>query len=177
MVIKWVINTIAAVNANNRPGEVAAALTTGIILAFIPAGNLTWFLLLGLTFFFKINFGIQIIVIAVLKPFAFLADPVFDAAGYRILTLPQLEGVFTSLYNMPVAPLTGFNNTVLTGSVAVMALLAFPLWIMSKKLIALYREKIRDRFLSSKIVKKLSSLPLVSKGIALYSKAQQLKRF
>ena len=177
MVIKWMINSIAAVNANNRPGEVAAAMTTGIILAFIPAGNLTWVFLLGLTFFLKINFGLQMIVIAVLKPLAFLADPVFDSAGYRILTLPQLEKFFTSLYNMPVVPLTGFNNTVLAGSVAIMALLALPLWIISKKFIALYREKIRDRFLSSKIVKKLSSLPLVSKGIALYSKAQQLKRF
>jgi uncharacterized protein (TIGR03546 family) len=177
MIIKWIINSFAALNANNRPGEVAAAAALGITLAMIPAGNLAWAVLLAATFFLKINFGLEMILIAVLKPFAHFADPLFDAAGYSILTVPALEGFFTELYNMPIVPLTGFNNTAVTGSIIIMALLFIPLWIASKKLILLYRTKVRDKFLSSNIVRKIASLPLVSKIILLFTKANELRRF
>lgn len=175
MVIKWILNSIAALNANNRPAEVAAAVTLGITLAMIPAGNLLWVLLLAVTFFLKINFGVQMIMIAVLKPLAHLADPLFDAAGYSILTAAPLEGFFTSLYNTPVVPYTRFNNTAVTGSLAVMLLLFIPLWILFTKLITLYRTRVRDRFLSSGIVRKFASLPLVSKVIMLAEKANRIR--
>ncbi len=175
MLLKWVLNSIAALNANNRPGEIAAAMTLGITLAMIPAGNLIWFTLLAITFFLKINFGMQMIVIAVFKPLAHLADPVFDAVGYPVLTAPGLESLFTKLYNTPLVPYTGFSNTAVAGSIIVMAILFVPLWLASKKLIALYRSKVRDRFLSSRIVQKIAALPLVSKIILLFSKANALR--
>ena len=177
MIIKWVINGFTALNANNRPGEVAAAAALGITLAMIPAGNLTWAALLAATFFLRINFGLEMILIAILKPFAHFADPLFDAAGYRLLTMPALEGLFTKLYNMPLVPLSGFNNTALTGSLIIMAILFIPLWIASKKLILIYRTKLRDKFLSSKLVRKIASLPIVSKIILLFTKANELRKF
>ncbi len=177
MFLKWIINSFAALNANNRPGEIAAAMALGITLAMIPAGNLTWFVLLGLTFFLKINFGVEMIVIALIKPLASFADPLFDAVGYKILTAGTLENLFTKLYNTPLIPYTDFNNTAVTGSIIVMAVLFVPLWIGCRKLIALYRTKLRDRFLSSNIVRKIAALPIVSKTVMLVTKANKLRNF
>ncbi|MDX9802010.1 MAG: TIGR03546 family protein [Spirochaetia bacterium] len=177
MILKWIINSFAALNANNRPGEIASAIALGITLAMIPAGNLTWVLLLALTFFLKINFGVEMIVIALFKPMASLADPLFDAVGYKILTAGTLESFYTKLYNTPLVPYTGFNNTAVAGSIIVMGVLFVPLWIACRKLIALYRAKLRDRFLSSSIVKKIAALPIVSKAAMLFSKANKLRNF
>ncbi|MCL2294440.1 MAG: TIGR03546 family protein [Spirochaetes bacterium] len=175
MVPNWIIKSVAAINANNRPHEVAAAITIGITLGLIPAGNIIWFVLLSLTFFLKINFGMQMIVIAIIKPIAHFFDPVFDFVGYRILTTNALEGIFTQWYNMPIVPFTSFNNTAVVGSIIVMILLFIPLWFGVSKLIKLYREKIRDKIMSSAIVKKLVALPILSKIINFVSRINNIK--
>lgn len=177
MVPKWLINSVAAINANNRPGEIAAAITIGITLGLIPAGNITWFVLLGITFFIKINFGMEMIVIAIVKPFAHFLDPLFDMAGYQILTIKSLEGIFTQWYNTPIVPYTGFNNTAVAGSFAVMIILFVPLWFAVSKLIKVYRAKVRDRFLSSTFVKNFKALPIISQIVNLVTKANELKNF
>ena len=176
MIIKWIIKTVAALNSNNRPGEVAAALTLGTLLAMLPADNITWISIVAVTFFFKINFGAEMVMAAVLKPFAPFFDPVFDYAGYKILTAESLSPFFTNLNSMPVVPFTGFNNTVVTGSIIVMAVLSFPLFFLFKFLLKLYREKIRDRIMSSSIVRKIGKLPLVSKIVWIFRKAAEIKK-
>ena len=177
MIIKWIINTIAAINANNRPGEIAAAAALGVTLAMIPSANLTWVVLLAVTFFLKIHFGMELIIIAILKPFAVLLDPLFDIAGYSLLTMDSLEPLFTKMYNMPVVPFTGFNNTVTAGSIIVMAVMFYPVFLLFSILIRLYREKVRDRLLSSPVIKKIAALPLISKIVIIFKKAMQLKNY
>ena len=177
MVPQWIFKSISAINANNRPAEIAAAITLGITLGLIPAGNITWFVLLGLTFFLKIHLGTELIVIALVKPIAHFADILFDFVGYKTLTAPALETLFTKWYNTPIVPHTAFNNTALMGSIIVMAILFIPLWFTISKLIKLYREKARDRFLSSAAVQKIKGLPVLSQIINLVIKANELKKF
>jgi len=177
MFTKWIIKSIAAINANNRPGEVAAAIAIGITLGLIPAGNMIWVALLIATFFIKIHFGMALIVIAIIKPIAHFADPLFDYVGYQILTAASLDTIFTKWYNMPIVPYTAFNNTAVAGSIIVMILLFVPLWFAISKLVKLYREKARDKFLSSTIVKQIKSLPVISQIINLAAKANELRNF
>ena len=177
MFTKWILKSIAAINANNRPAEIAAAIALGITLGLFPAGNIIWVVLLIITFFLKIHFGMELLVIAIVKPIAHFADPLFDFVGYRILTMPSFEGIFTQWYNTPIVPHTAFNNTAVTGSLIVMLILFIPLWFAVSKLIKLYREKVRDKFLASAIVQTLKSLPILSQIINLVSKASALKKF
>ena len=176
MIIKWIIKTIAALNSNNRPGEVAAALTLGVLLAMLPANNLTWFAILAVTFFLKINFGAEMVMAAVLKPLAPLFDPLFDFAGYSVLTIEGLLPIYTKMNSLPLVPYTGFNNTVVAGALIIMAVLAVPLFFLFKFLLKLYREKIRDRIMSSTIIRKIGKLPLVSKIVWIFKKAFELKK-
>jgi uncharacterized protein (TIGR03546 family) len=176
MIIKWIIKTVTALNSNNRPGEVAAALTFGVLLAMLPSSNLIWVGILALTFFLKINFGAEMVMAAVLKPFAPLFDPFFDFFGYKILTIDALQPLYTKLSNMPVVPFSGFNNTAVVGTLALMTVLAVPIFFLFVFLLKLYREKVRDRFLSSKIIRKVSSLPIVSKVVWIFKKAFELKK-
>jgi len=177
MLPQWIFKSIAALNANNRPQEVAAAITIGITLGVIPAGNITWFALLALTFFLKINFGVLLVVIALTKPIGYLLDFLFDPVGYWILTMPALEGIFTQWSNTPIVPYTAFNNTAVVGSIIVMFLLFIPLWIGISKLVKLYREKVRDKIMASNLVKQITTLPLISNIINMVTKVNELKKF
>ncbi|MCL2480246.1 MAG: TIGR03546 family protein [Spirochaetaceae bacterium] len=177
MIVKWIVKSIAAINANNRPGEVAAAIAIGITLGLIPAGNIIWVALLIAVFFIKIHFGMVLVFIAIIKPIAHFADPLFDFVGYQILTAISFEGIFTKWYNTPIVPYTAFNNTAVMGSLIVMFLLFIPLWFATSKLVKVYREKVRDKFLSSTVVKKFKSLPIISQIVNLAAKANELKNF
>ncbi len=176
MIIKWIIKTIAALNSNNRPGEVAAALTFGVLLGIMPSDNITWFTILAMTFFLKINFGAEMVMAAVLKPIAPLFDPFLDFIGYHLLTADSLSQLFTKLNSMPVMPFSGFSNTVVAGTIVSMAVLSVPLFFMFKLLLRLYREKVRDRIMSSTIIRKIGKLPIVSKIVWIFKKAFELKR-
>jgi uncharacterized protein (TIGR03546 family) len=87
---------------------------------------------------------------AVFVPVGFLLDPVFDRIGHTLLFTPSLTPLWTSLYNMPVVPLTNFNNTVTLGSLVFSLVFFLPLFFMSRWGIARYRATIGERVKQSK---------------------------
>ena len=68
-------------NANTRPGEIAAGAAFGLLLALLPGGNLLWFALFVLTFFLKLNMAMQFVVLGLLRLIAPLVDPALDSPG------------------------------------------------------------------------------------------------
>jgi uncharacterized protein (TIGR03546 family) len=83
MLVTWIARIIASLNANQRPGEIAAGAAMGLLLALVPTGNLLWVALFVLTAFLKLNLGIELLVLVVLRPFAPLADPCSIRWGRR----------------------------------------------------------------------------------------------
>jgi hypothetical protein len=53
-----------------------------------------------------------------------LFDPLFHSIGQTLLTAPALQVLYTRLYELPFAPWTAFNNTIVCGS-ALVGLTAF----------------------------------------------------
>jgi hypothetical protein len=43
--IRGIAYLVVALNANTRPGEIAAGAACGVLLALIPGGNLLWIVL------------------------------------------------------------------------------------------------------------------------------------
>ena len=83
-----------SLNANRAPGELAHAFALGMLLAFVPKGNLLWIFLFILTFFLRINRGTLFLSIILGSIFIPLVDPLFDTTGYAILTHPALTPTF-----------------------------------------------------------------------------------
>ena len=79
--------------------------------------------------------------------------PVFDWIGHRLLLAESLRGLWTSLYNMPVVPLTNFNNTVVLGSLVFALLLSVPLFFVLRWAVARYRVTIGERVRQSRFYK------------------------
>ncbi len=79
-------------------------------------------------------------------PVGFALDPLFDALGVALLSgVPALQPVWTLLYNMPVVPLTNFNNSVVLGGVVSWVVLSVPLFFASRWAVARYRATVYRR--------------------------------
>ena len=174
MPLKWITKIVVALNSNRRPGELAGGVAFGLLLALQPGLTFFRILALALAFFLKINLAALFLSLLLLAAPALLLDGLSDALGGAILGAAPLEGFFTALYNLPLVPLTRFNNTVVLGGLALGLLLWFPAFLGSKKLIGLYREKLRDRLAEHPAVKGFLRLPVVSSIAKVVEKAVRL---
>jgi len=163
VIINAAARVVAALNSNRRPGEIGAAAGCAVLLVLIPAGNLVWIALLVALFFVKVNLSVALLTLAVLSPFAGLSDPLLDTIGYRILTAANLQGVFTTWYNLPIAPFTGFNNTLVAGGLALGAVLWFPVFLATRAFVQLYRNTLRAKIAALPPVQWFSRLPVVQR--------------
>jgi uncharacterized protein (TIGR03546 family) len=113
-----IIAKAAALLGSRKTGHIAAGFGWGLLLAFIPTGSFFWVLLLVISFFFRHNHIIKLLVMVLFKLLLLPAAPLVDALGWGVLHIGALQGWFTTLYNMPFVPFTRFNNTMVAGGLA-----------------------------------------------------------
>ena len=102
---------------------------------------------------FRVQFGAASLSAFFFAFIAYILDPVFHLVGEKILYADFLQGIFTDLYNMPLVPLTRFNNTVVMGSGVTGFLCVIPLFFLFKYLVATYRLQIVAKFKETKFWK------------------------
>jgi len=94
---------------------------------------------------------------ALFVPIGFLLDPLFDWIGHSLLLAPALRGLWTSLYNMPIVPLTNFNNTIVLGSLVFALVLLVPLFLATRWAVARYRVTVGARVRQSKFYRAVTA--------------------
>jgi uncharacterized protein (TIGR03546 family) len=174
MPLKWITKFVAGLNANTRPGEIAAALAFGFLLALQPGMTIPRIAFLAFAFMLKINMAalfLSLFLFALVSP-AF--DVPVDLLGGYILTLPPLQNFFTTLYNMPLVPYTRFNDTLVMGGLAGGLILWLPLFFAVRAFIGLYRKKLREKIANNPAVKAFLKLPVVSNIAKLIGKVLSL---
>lgn len=170
MFIQWIAKIFVAINSNTRPREIALGISFAFLLGIMPfllpampPINLLWLLLFFIAFFIKLNQAMFGVFLALFKLLAPLLYPVTSWIGFQILTIPALEGFFTSLNNIPVIPFTYFNSPLVIGGLVVGSALFVPLVLLSSQLLRLYRDKLREKLANSKLVKGFLKIPIIKK--------------
>ncbi|RYZ76828.1 MAG: TIGR03546 family protein [Proteobacteria bacterium] len=128
-------------------------MTFLLILGFAPVFSLQTVFVIFILFFFRIQIGAATLAAFFFKFIAWILDPAFHYVGSEVLELEALNGLFTTMYNMPIVPLTRFYNSIVMGSGLVSIILAVPTYFLSKKLIIKYREKVVARYQATKFWK------------------------
>ena len=170
MPLKQITKFLAAINKNTRPGEIAAGMAFGFLLALQPGMTIVRIVFLAFAFMLKINMPalfFSLLVFALGSP---LLDVPVDLLGGFVLGLPALEGLFTTLYNMPLVPYTRFNDTLVMGGLALGILAWAPLFFLFRWLVGVYRNTLREKIVNSKAFKVFLKVPLVQKLYSLVSK-------
>lgn len=176
MILVWLAKIFAALNANVRPGEIAAGLALAFMAALVPGGNLIFLALILLTFFIKINQAIFFVFLGIFKIFIGVFDPLLDSLGFLILNMGNLEGLFTSWINTPLVPWTRFNDTLVMGGFILGFLLLVPLFFFFRFLVLLWRNTIHERIVSSKAYQAFLKWPIISSLSSLFGKIFNLAK-
>ena len=148
--LKLIQSLLGALHSEGTPGQLAAGIALGSILGLTPLVNLHNAVVFAALVLLNVSFAGGMLGWAVFVPIGFLLDPLFDWIGHTLLFTPFLTPLFTSLYNMPIVPLTNFNNTVMLGSLVFAVLFAIPLFFAARYGVVRYRATIAERVAQSR---------------------------
>jgi len=152
LVLKLLQALVRTLHSEGTPGQIAAGIALGSILGLTPLVNLHNAVVFALIVILNVSFPAALVGWAVFVPVGFLLDPLFDRlGGVLLLGVPALRPVWTALYNMPVAPLTNFTNTVVLGSLVVSLVLWVPLFAACRWGVTRYRATVAERMQRSRL--------------------------
>ena len=159
--VRLVQSLVKALHSEGTPGQLAAGIALGSILGLTPLVSLHNAILFGLIVILNVSFPGAMLGWAVFIPVGFLLDPLFDHIGHVLLIhTPALTPLWTAMYNMPVVPLTNFNNTVTLGSLVFSAVFFLPLFFTARWAVTRYRATIGERVRQSKWYRALTASKL-----------------
>ena len=139
--IKQILYLRKAITAGDSPRLLAASVALGMLLGLLPKGNL---LAIGLSLVigaYRVNIAVVMLSALAFSCVGLLTDPLTDRLGLMLLEWDVLRPTWTALYNLPLAPWTDFNNTVVLGSL----LLGLLLWYPTYRVARVFFERLRVR--------------------------------
>jgi len=155
--IKLIQSLFGALHSEGTPGQLAAGIVLGAFLGLTPLFNLHNAVVFALLVLLNVSFAGGLLGWALCVPVGFLLDPLFDWIGHSLLLAPSLRGLWTSMYNMPIVPLTNFNNTVVLGSLVFALLSAVPVFLLLRWAVARYRVTVGERVRQSRFYKAVTA--------------------
>lgn len=148
---------LLALQGGTDPRHLAAGFALGAALGLVPKGNLIAASFFLLFFFLRVDKAMAFFTAAVFTPLAYVIDGPAHRLGLALLKAPALKGLWTALYDMPIVPLTRFNNTVVLGNLVVAAILFAPLYLLGLRLAGWYNGVVRPYIERSAVVRSLKS--------------------
>jgi uncharacterized protein (TIGR03546 family) len=158
--LKLIQSLFDALHSEGTPGQLAAGIVLGSFLGLTPLLNLHNLGVFALLMLLNVSFAGGMLGWALFVPVGFLLDPLFDWMGHGLLLAPALRPMWTSLYNMPIVPLTNFNNTIVLGSFVFALVFAIPLFVATRWAVARYRVTVGARVRQSKLYRALTASKL-----------------
>ena len=137
--------------AADSPRQLAVGVMLGMMIGLVPKGNLIAMGLLVLLFAVKANLAAGTIAAVVFSWIGFLVDPISHRIGHALLGAAWLQPIWAWLYDLPLVPWTGFNNTVVFGSLILGICLGYPVYRVSKWLFEVYQPWIVERLKAHKL--------------------------
>lgn len=157
LILQQIFNFFKLLNSETGHNQIAAGIALGLVLGLSPTLSLQTFVVFLFIFLFRIQVGAAFLSAFFFKFIGFFLDPLVDPMGRSVLEQEALRPLFIQLYNMPLVPLTRFNNSVVMGS-GVLAFLLFPfVFFISRAFILKYRETVVARFKETRIWKLFSA--------------------
>jgi len=156
-IIKLIQSLFGALHSEGTPGQLAAGIVLGSFLGLTPIFNVHNAIIFAALVLLNVSFAGGLLGWALFVPFGFLLDPLFDWIGHHLLLAESLRGLWTSLYNTPIVPLTNFNNTVVLGSLVFALLFALPLFFATRWAVARYRVTVGARVRQSRFYRAVTA--------------------
>ncbi|HHU50393.1 MAG TPA: TIGR03546 family protein [Firmicutes bacterium] len=153
-----IFKLIKIFHSKEEPHHIALGFALGSIIGLTPFWSLHNLLVFILILLLEVSIPAAFFGIFFFSCFAHLCDPFFHHLGYFLLVEVEfLKPVWTYLYNIPVAPLTKFYNTVVLGSLISSLVAFFPVYFGFKQMVKFYQAKVAEKASRLKIVQILKA--------------------
>ncbi len=157
LMLKQIFAFLRLLNSDTGTEQLAAGLTMGLFLGFSPFLSLQTLLFIFVLFFFRIQIGAAFLGAFFFKFVAFIVDPLADILGRVVLEAEAFRSLWVALYNMPIIPMTRFNNSIVMGSFLAALILCVPTYYLFKSLILKYRAVVVSRIKETKVWKAITA--------------------
>jgi len=160
---------IRLLEANISPGEIAAGVCMGMFMGFIPLNGPMAVLLLICFLLFKINRLTAMLTLPVFKLFYVLGASYLTDwfGGIILIDIPALTGFWNLVTGLPVIAFLDINNTLVAGGFTLSVILCAPVFMGSRKITVLMREKYAAKIKNMAFIKFVRNIPVVNKITAL----------
>lgn len=115
-----------ALTANDSPRQTAWGFALGMMVGLLPKGTLLAIVLAMLVCALRVNRAAAVLAIGVFSCLGAALDGFAHNVGAFVLTAYEPRAAFTALYDMPLGPWIGFNNTVVMGQLLIGVYLLYP---------------------------------------------------
>lgn len=162
LLLKQIFNFLKLLNSDTGTNQLAIGLSLGLFLGFAPFLSIQTLLVLLLVFVFRVQIGAAFLSAFFFKFIAYLFDQPAHHLGKAVLEMESLRPLFVTMYNMPIVPMTRFNDTIVMGSMIV-AILLLPFAFVGFKIAILkYRATVVAHFKGTKLWKAFAATKLYS---------------
>jgi uncharacterized protein (TIGR03546 family) len=127
-IVRPLRTAISALLAGDSPRQLAAGFAIGMVLGLVPKGNLIALSLCVLVFSLRVNTSLALLAAVAFSWAGALLDPFANKLGLQVLGIDSMQATYASVFNLPLGPWLGFNNTVVTGSLLIGLYFAYPVY-------------------------------------------------
>jgi uncharacterized protein (TIGR03546 family) len=145
------------------PRQLAWGFALGMLIGLIPKGNLIAVALMTLFCALRINVAAGTAAISLFTWCGIYLDPISHRLGNFLLTQPELQSVWTTLFNKNLVPWTEFNNTVVLGSTLIGLALLLPAYGITRPLFCWFAVRWAERLKKFRVVQVLKGGELAGK--------------
>lgn len=157
LLIKFIQSLVKSLHSEGTPGQVALGIALGACLGLTPLMTLHNLVIFSAIVLLNVSFAGGMLGWLLFTPVGFLFDPIWDRIGRALLEAGALRALWTDWYNIPVVPLTEFNNSVVLGSVVAWVLISVPIFFVARYGIARYRATIGARVSQHRLYKAVTA--------------------
>ena len=160
--LKFVSDFFKVLRAGQTPAQIAGGFALGSMTGLVPTLTLQTLVIWLVVFILNVNLSAAFFAFTLFSMISYLLDPIFHWLGYQLLVeVAGLKGLWTTLYNAPIAPLTRFNNTVVLGSFVCSLVFFAPMFFGMKKFVVAYRTHVHSAMESWRLYQIISKSALV----------------
>ena len=139
--------------------QLALGVAIGMMVGLVPKDSLFFYLFGVVLILSTSNLLTGAISAFFFSWVALLLDPVTNALGHFFLTIDSLSQTFAQFSDLPLAPWTRFENTVVTGSILLGLIMVIPTYAISKMIFERYGQALAKTFTSSAVGRWLTGAP------------------
>jgi uncharacterized protein (TIGR03546 family) len=142
-----------ALIGNDSPRQYAWGFALGMMLGLAPKGNLVAALIAALVFGTKVNRAAALLGVGLFSYVGWALDDTAHRLGSMVLTWPAARPALAWIYEQPLGPFLGLNNTVVVGQLLIGLYLCYPCYRTFQAVAAHVQPRVHAHLMKYRVIR------------------------